>query len=273
MKTKMLIPLLLLVVSTHLKAQHKLTKLWESDTTLAVPESVLPVQDGLYVSLVDGQALDADGKGGIAKLDLDGKIINAAWVTGLNAPKGMGIWRGHLYVSNISEIVVIDTMTAQIISRIPVPGAKGLNDITVDDKGTVYVSDSELGNIHRIFNGQVSLYLKDLPGANGLKAVGEDLYILTEQQVLKASPDRRLLALGSIPQKGADGIEPVGNGDFLFTIYSGLIYYLDRSGKAELLLDTQVEKKSSADIGYDPVHEILYVPTLFTKSVVAYKLQ
>jgi hypothetical protein len=39
------------------------------------------------------------------------------------------------------------------------------------------------------------------------------------------------------------------------------------------LLDTREQKKSAADIGYDPVQRIVYVPTLFKKSVVAYKLK
>jgi hypothetical protein len=65
----------------------------ESDSILAVPESVLLYNHILFVSLVDGQALDADGKGGIAQLDDNGNILNAFWVKGLNDPKGMGIWK------------------------------------------------------------------------------------------------------------------------------------------------------------------------------------
>ena len=51
------------------QAQHFLEKIWESDTSLKVPESVLYDKDVLYVSLVDGQAWDIDGKGEITKLD------------------------------------------------------------------------------------------------------------------------------------------------------------------------------------------------------------
>jgi hypothetical protein len=39
------------------------------------------------------------------------------------------------------------------------------------------------------------------------------------------------------------------------------------------LLDTHVEKKNTADIGYDPVNKIVYVPTFNAKTVVAYKLK
>src|SRR5262245_46525362 len=48
--------------------QHQLEKLWETDTIVAVPESVLPdfKQGILYISLIDGGGWDADGKGGVA---------------------------------------------------------------------------------------------------------------------------------------------------------------------------------------------------------------
>ena len=49
-------------------------------------------RDVLYVSLIDGPSWEVDGKGEIGKLDKSGKILNATWATGLNAPKGMGIY-------------------------------------------------------------------------------------------------------------------------------------------------------------------------------------
>jgi len=39
------------------------------------------------------------------------------------------------------------------------------------------------------------------------------------------------------------------------------------------LLDTSKEKKNTADIGYDPVKRIVYVPTFNAKTVVAYQLK
>src|SRR5258705_8138625 len=83
--------------------QHSIEKLWETDSVLAVPESALYYNDTLYVSLINGQAWDADHKGGIAKLDKKGNILDSVWVVGLNAPKGMGVWENKLYVADISE--------------------------------------------------------------------------------------------------------------------------------------------------------------------------
>lgn len=269
---KNLLIALFLFLSWTTQAQHTLEKVWESDTTLAVPESVLYHQGGLYVALIDGQPWDVDGKGEIAKLDKNGKIINATWVTGLNAPKGMGIWKQQLYVADVSEVVVINTTSGKIITKIPVDEATGLNDITVDKQGIVYVSDSKLGKVHRIENGKAALYLSDLKGVNGLKAVGDELYMLTANVIFKAGADKKLVSVAST-EVGGDGIEPIGNGDFVVTCWPGIIYYLDKSGQLTTLLDTRDKKYNSADIGYNPEQRMVYVPTFFKKSVVAYKLK
>ena len=69
--------------------KHQLEKVWETDAIVAIPESVLPEQNILYVSLIDGGAWDADGIGGVGKLSLNGKNYDSSWITGLNAPKGL----------------------------------------------------------------------------------------------------------------------------------------------------------------------------------------
>lgn len=268
---KILFSLTLFLIAAATNAQHSLEKIWESDTTLAIPESVLFDKSGLYVALIDGQPWEADGKGQIARLDKNGKIVNAAWATGLNAPKGMGLWNKKLYVADISEVAVINTATGKIESRISVEGATGLNDITIDNKGTVFVSDSRLGNVHRITNGKAELYLSSLKGINGLKAVGDELFLLTGAGILKAGPDKNPVSVAPM-EIGGDGIEPVGNGDYIVSCWTGLVYYLGKDGKMQVLLDTREQKRNSADIGYSPKDKIVYVPTFFKKSVVAYKL-
>lgn len=256
------------------QAQPKIEKIWESDTTLAIPESVLPdVQKGvLYVSLIDGAPWEADGKGGIAKMDLNGKIINANWITGLSAPKGMGISGNKLYVADMAEVAVIDIDKAAIEKKIKVEGAERLNDITVDSKGIVYASDSKTGKVYRIENGKATLYLEGFQGLNGLRAVDNDLYVATGKDVYKVDAAKKQTSIGIIDQ-GGDGIEPVGNGDWIGSAWAGYIYYLHADGKRDVLLDTHEQKINTADIGYDPAKKIIYVPTFFKKSVVAYQLK
>ena len=62
---KKLLSILSIVFIVNANAQsHKLELIWETDSIIAVPESVLPdlKKNILYVSLIDGAGWVADGK-------------------------------------------------------------------------------------------------------------------------------------------------------------------------------------------------------------------
>jgi hypothetical protein len=252
---------------------HSLEKLWETDTVVAVPESVLPdaKHTQLYVSLIDGGGWDADGKGGVGKLSLDGKHYNGNWISGLNAPKGLGRFDNRLYVADIGNVVVIDIAKGAIEKKIDIPGASGLNDITVDDKGIVYVSDSKTGKLWRIEKDAPTLYMDDLSGINGLKASGKGLYILAKKAVLLANSAKQVVTVTTLPN-GGDGVEEVGNGDLIVSEWLGIVYYVYADGRKEVLLDTHEQKRNTADIHYDIPTHTLYIPGFNTKTVSAYRL-
>lgn len=266
---------LLLGAAFSAKAQtHSLEKIWKTDTIFAIPESVLPDMKSniLYVSLINGPSWGNDGIGGIGKLSPDGRNYDSTWITGLNAPKGLGMHENNLYAADNSEVIVIDIKKGKVIKKIAIEGASGLNDITVDDKGIVYVSDSRTAKIWRIENNTAELFLDDVKGVNGLKAIGNDLYIGAGKDFLKADANKKLTKIADLPQ-GIDGVEPVGNGDFILSAWSGYIFYVTAGGQVETLLETHQEKMNTADIGYDPVKRIVYVPTFLAKKIVAYRLK
>ena len=134
-------------ISFNANAQHKLTRMWATDTILAVPESVLcdAQNNVLYVSLINGQSDVADGRGGIAKLSVDGRIRDTNWCHGLNAPKGLAKFGNKLYAADLTEVAVIDVTTGRVTKKIPIEGAKFLNDITVDANGIITLP-AEKGN-------------------------------------------------------------------------------------------------------------------------------
>lgn len=269
---KILLPLLLVLMAAGVKAQHTVKKLWETDTTLRIPESVLPVGNVLYVSLIDGEAWGADGKGEVGQLSRTGKIINPSWITGLNAPKGLAKYGDLLYVADLDELVVIRISKNKIDHKIKIKGAANLNDVTVDKSGVVYVSDTKQACVFRVKNGTAALYLDNLKGANGVKAIGDKLYVLTGDGMYVAGPDKKLSKIGVL-EHGGDGIEPIGNGDFVVTAWEGYLYYVQANGTKTVMLDTHATQKRTADIGYDPQTRTIYVPTFLGKSVVAYHLK
>ena len=265
----------ILLYGTAQSQEKKLVKKWETDTILKVPESVRfdRINKVLYTANIDGEPWGKDGKGSIGKVGLDGKIIASEWVTGLNAPKGMGIHAGKLYVGDVDVVVVIDIANGKIIQRIAVEGAHGLNDVSIDAKGAIYVSDSKTKKIHRIEKGKSTVVQENLKGPNGVLAVGSDLYLTDAGGLYKAEKTGALTLIADGMEGGTDGIEAVGNGDFIVSCWAGSIWYVHADGKKDHLLDTREQKINSADIGYDPATKTVYVPTFFKNNVVAYTLQ
>jgi sugar lactone lactonase YvrE len=253
--------------------KHKLVKLWSTEAVVATPESVLPDMKNkiLYVSLIDGNPWDVDGKGGIGHMTEMGTDYDSLWITGLNAPKGLGMYRDRMYAADISEVAVVDIPKGKLIKKIAIEGASGLNDITVTENGIVYVSDSKTGRIWKLENEKPTLYLENVTGANGLKAIKNDLFYAKGSAFMKADLKKQITQIADVGQ-AIDGIEPVGNGDFIVTSWPGYIFYVYANGQTELILDTHAEKKNTADIGYDPDKKILYVPTFFDRRIEAYQL-
>ena len=258
-------------------AQKQLVKLWSTDTILKVPESVL--FDGknsvLYVSNIDGQPWADDGKGSIGKVGLDGQIIAVDWVSGLRAPKGMGLHKNKLYVADLTELVVIDVTTGTVIERILVEGAGGLNDVSADENGTVYVTDSRARRVYEVKDGKASMLLDSskLKGPNGILKHKGSLYVLDAGSMYRMEKDGSLTKLAEGMEGGTDGIENVGGGDFLVSTWGGVVYYVAADGTKQVLLDGRADKINSADIGYDAAKRIVYIPTFWKNSVVAYELR
>lgn len=257
-------------------AQHSLVRLWETDTLLKVPESVLFDRENkvLYVANIDGTDPWAkDDKGSIGKVGLDGKIIAPEWIAGLSAPKGMGLYKGKLYVADLTNIVVIDIKKGSIDKTITVEGAGGLNDISIGDDGIIWVSDSKSKRLYKVENEKPVLYLENLKGPNGVLMRGKDFYIVDAGGFYKVNPDKTLTMVADGMEGGTDGIENVSGNDFLVSCWQGAIWYINEKGEKQLLLDTKAEKKNTADIGFDPVTKTVYVPTFWKNSVVAYQVK
>jgi sugar lactone lactonase YvrE len=265
--------LFVIACAATVSAQHKVEKLWETEPLLKVPESALFTKDVIYASIIDGQPWDADGKGAIAKVNKDGKIINADWVTGLNAPKGMAIVGDLLYVADIHDVVAISISKGKIDHKIAVPESGGFNDVTADKNGVVWVTDSQKGAIYKVQGKTATLFMDNLRGINGIKAIGDKLYVLTGKEMFVTDATKQQTKIVTLEQ-GGDGVEPLGNGDFIVTAWSGYMYYVNTAtGTKELLLDTHTGNAKTADIGFDPATKTIYVPTFSTNSIAAYKLQ
>jgi sugar lactone lactonase YvrE len=257
-----------------LKASNKsLEEFWESPNQLKNPESVVydSKKNMLYVSNVDGNPDDKDNKGFISIISpSNGSIINLNWVSNLNAPKGIDLDNntGKLYVSDITNLIEIDLSSGKIINRYPALDNSSLNDVVIDKKGNVFVSDPPNNAIFTLDTKnnstttknkslQVWLKSKELNGPNGI-TIDNSKNILVIASMGKGTSEAggTVKAIGldnkTIINIGKEGITvPVGILDGLQIGTDGKSYYVsDWNAKNIHIVDT-------SGIGY---HELFNSP-------------
>ncbi len=280
-KRGMICLIFLFLIATPLAADQPMAKapgikpLWQTSQELQVPESVMHDQQRqvLYVSNIAGKPTEKNGKGFIAKVNLDGTIQTLHWVTGLNAPKGMGIFKNTLYVTDIDRIHAIDIPSGKISKTWNVEGAKFLNDIAIDPIGNVYISDMNAKVLYAIRNANIALLAaleQDFP--NGMLMQGDRLLVGTAQGVFNVDP-----ATGNVkevvPHRGGiDGLRYLGDGKYVVSDWQGKVQIIEKGKAPVVLFDTTREKINAADLEYIPEKRLLLVPTFFDNRVAAYQL-
>ena len=255
---------------------YSFSEVWRTDTVMATPESVKydPNGDVLYVANINGMPLDKDGNGFISKLATDGSVIELEWATGFDAPKGMGIYEGTLYVTDIDHVRAVDMTNGSIKESYFVEGSSFLNDITIDKDGKVFISDMRTGKVHTLANGVVSDWItEDFDGVNGLYDMGEKLIVNASgkgevRKVHKETMEYKVLATGI----GGDGVEYTGmDGVYVVSEWKGKVHVVTPDSTFTVV-DTEEAGKQTADIGFNKKEMMVYVPTFFDNRVVAYKL-
>ncbi len=257
-------------------ATEALTVLWETDTLLKTVESVIydAASQFIYTANINGHFMNKDGNGFISKVNLAGEIVAEKWITGLDAPTGLGIYQGKLYTTDIDRIVEIDMAKAAVSNTYAVKGAKAFNDVAVGMDGTVYCSDTGGNQIFALKNGQVVLVKEGIDTPNGL-LLDKNRFLVTQWtprtvSMLDLSSKQLTPFAGGIT--GTDGLAAIGDGTYLASGFHGLIYHLAADGSKELLLNTSKEQIKAADIDYIISQKTLLIPTMDGNKVMAFKV-
>lgn len=254
----------------------KLEKVWETSNVLKICESVCYDAENeiLFATCINGNPTGKDGSGYISQVSLEGEIINEKWVTGLDAPKGMGIFNGKLYVTDIDNIVEIDISSAKIEERFPVEDAEFLNDVTIDPKGDVYFSDMSTNLIHRLSEGKVDIFLDDpqISSPNGLLYENKDIVIGTKNGIFAVRiSDRKTWHI--VKNTGRiDGLKSDGKSNYIISDWQGKVQLVNTEKKPVILLNTTEAGINAADIEYIEDLNLLLIPTFGANSVTAYRL-
>lgn len=253
--------------------------IWQTDSLLTTCESVLydKATQTIYVTNVNNGPWEKDNNGFISTINTKGEITKLKWLEGLNAPKGLGLYNGKLYVNDIDDLIEVDIESRKKSKIYTIENNPQLNDITVSPEGVVYSSGSNSNKIHKLENGRLTVFASNPEGKrlNGLLWQKEGVYYADFAEsvfglVNHEAPSFKMLTkdIGK-----ADGIVRLENGDFITTGWSGQIFYIyAKDWSAVKLLDTREQNISAADIDYIPETQTLLVPTFFHNRVMAYKL-
>ena len=191
----------------------------------------------------------------------------------MDAPKGMGLDDGKLYVADINRVHEVDTESGKITRSYPVQTAVFLNDIAVND-GKVYVSDSRGGSIYLIEDGEVSTFMEKLDGPNGLFSENGNLVMALWNGKTLNTVDASSKEVTQRTQgiENPDGIEAISNNEYLVSSWNGMIHHIDNDWNKTLILDTRQDSLNAADIEYIKSKNLLLVPTFFKNTVRAYEV-
>jgi sugar lactone lactonase YvrE len=250
---------------------------------LKEPESVLYDEsaDVLYVTSMDGEGDKKDGNGYISKIGTDGKVQEAQWVTGLNAPKGLAMHGNRLYVADVDAIVEIDIASGKVLNRFEDPSAKFMNDVAAAPDGTIYASDTMTDRIYRLRDGELEVWLEHvaLNSPNGLHVENGRLVVgsmggfgpdaLPGDLLAVSLRDKSITSLaGSVGH--LDGVEADGKGGYYLTDWpQGKLMHLPPGGKPEILLSLS---QGTADLEVVTSQKRLYLPRMMDGKLAAYAL-
>lgn len=113
----------------------------------ASPESVASDGTHYYVSNVGKELkpMDKDGDGFISRMDTKGENLELHFIDGLNAPKGMLVRDGTLYVCDVDALLGFDLATRNKTLEISFAkdGVKFLNDVCAAPGGKLFVSATD----------------------------------------------------------------------------------------------------------------------------------
>ena len=128
-------------------------------------------------------------------------------------------------MSDIDELVIISIKDAKITKRVKREDAVFLNDVTVSEDGTVFVSDNRDNKVYILENDKLDIWSNDqlVKSVNGLWAEKGKLYIGTAQ-IIEADIKTKALKVLVDNCGGIDGIEKMENGEFVYSNWPGRIF-------------------------------------------------
>ncbi len=262
--------LLSALISITLNAHESLNTI----SGLVSPESVAQDAKGdIYVSEIGEFNKDGDGK--ITRISIDGKL--STFASGMDDPKGITFIGKSLYVTDKNRVLKVEpdgkwTVFGSTMAFPQTPVF--LNDITSDDAGNLYVSDSgnlkSGGAIFKIAqNKKITLVLDEntpeILAPNGLWIIKNDLYEVDFSSGILYKINLKNKSISKIAEGfgGGDGLIKSGNNFFVSDWKNGKIFKVQGS-KVSLYKDGFT---AAADIALSYDNKSIMTPDMKAGSI------
>ncbi len=251
------------------------------------PESVVYDKNtnAIYVSSINGNPLDLDKNGYISKISVSGQILEKKWITGLDGPKGLAVFKNFLYVSDIDKVWKISLKNKEK-KKFKVNDSGFLNDIVVDNNGDVYVSDMFKNRIYRLKKNKLNIWKQSdlLNSPNGLLIEGNRLIVSTWGKIkdgFKTEIKGKLIKVdlrtreikkffSSRPIGNLDGIVFNKNNGYLVTDWiSGKLITVDKRG---IVVESKKINKGAADLEILMHKNLILIPMMQNNNLSAFKI-
>lgn len=243
---------------------------WVASGEFCEPETVLPLPDDtLLISNVCG--FQEPGSGFLTLLDPDGNVIDWRVVEELDAPLGMALQDGRLFLIDKNRVKVYSWPQYQQLETIDLD-AKVANDIAIAHNGTIYVSDTGGHQVIEIGKDGAQSVLTGKPqfqSANGIHVNGDTLFIGGSRLWHVNLSDHSVTTIGPEWLTDIDGIEMEPSGTLQLTPVAGPLIRYCNSDRLEILGGDGI---SSANHGYAANLHLSLIPTGFDNTVVAIRI-
>jgi glucose/arabinose dehydrogenase len=211
------------------------------------------------------------------KMPADGSGTPVVFASGLRNPTGLAVSGASIYAVEPNGVATVDLATGRLTGREQIPGAVRLNDIAVAPGGTLFVSDSQRGVIHRRTSAGWDVWLDgpEVARPNGLTLSGGRLvWANNGDGSLKAADlaTKKITRLADLPGGIIDGLAAYPDGTLLASHNEGRLYRIATDGSVTLLLDLSVTGIHVADFSFDPASGRIIVPTFLDNRVMAVRI-
>ncbi len=250
------------------------------------PESVVydEMSDVLYISNINGDPLKLDKNGYITKISVNGQIMEKKWVSGLDAPKGLAIYKNFLYVSDVNKIWKI-SIKDKSKEFFLIKDAGFLNDLVANKDGTIFASDMFKNRIYRLKNNNINIWKQSdlLESPNGLLIEGKYLIVATwgkikkgfktevKGKLIKVNIESRQIKkfFSTRPIGNLDGVVFNKNNGYLSTDWvNGKLFSISKKG---IVIDTKNINKGAADLTTLMHKNLILIPMMQNNNLTAFE--